>query len=153
MTNSNSDYKTYFAQLGKLLEEYLVKKAPALPKGLKEFLVQWGPWIDLVLTIMMLPAILAILGIGTLFMPFSFLGGITIGFNYIFGLIFTIVTIILNVAALPGLFNRKIGGWNLLYYSALIGVVHNIVVFNLGALIIGSLLTLYVLYQIKEYYK
>ena len=38
------------------LDEYLVKKAPfALPDGVKEFIVRFGPWISLVLLVLSLP--------------------------------------------------------------------------------------------------
>lgn len=136
------------------MEEYLVKKAPfTIPANIKEIIVKFAPWITLIVLIMALPALLFVLGIGTLVMPFSFMGGLQAGFSYTLTMILTAVSLVLEAVALPGLFKRTRGGWNLVYYASLVGVVQNIVSFNLGGLIIGSLLSFYVLFQVREYYK
>ena len=35
-------------QLNKTLEMYLVKRAPALPKNIKEILVKFAPWLAII---------------------------------------------------------------------------------------------------------
>src|SRR5262249_3449187 len=94
------------------LNFYLVTKAPIqIPEGGREALVRWGPWVLVVLLVITLPAALFILGLGALIAPFA-------GVNYAtgFGLsaIGLLVTFALEAAALPGLFARKMSGWNLL---------------------------------------
>jgi hypothetical protein len=67
-----------------------------------------GPWITVVLLILTLPLLLVALGLGTLLMPF---GGV--GYASGFGIL-TLVVVVeigLMIAALPGLFNRKMSGW------------------------------------------
>jgi hypothetical protein len=59
----------------------------------------------------------------------------------------------LTVWALPGLFKRKMLSWNLMFYATLVMGVYNLVTLSLGSLVIGTGLSLYVLYQIKGYYK
>jgi hypothetical protein len=132
------------------LDFYLVKKAPfQLPDAAKEFIVKFGPWITLVLLILTLPILLFALGIGAVFVPFAgaaYAGG--------FGVLtlFVLVEIGLMVAALPGLFNRKMAGWRLLFYSQLISIVYNLLAGNIiGGLVIG-LVTLYVLFQVRPLY-
>jgi len=152
-TSKGKDFKGYFKQLEDLLHEYLVKKAPALPANIKEVIVKFAPWATLVILILTLPVIFAVFGLGAILAPFSFLGGITAGTNYIVTLILSAIQLVLEAMAIPGLFNRAKSAWNLVFYAALVGAVQNVATFNLGGLIIGTLLSLYILFQVKEYYK
>jgi len=152
-TAGSKSYKTYLKQLEDLLTEYLVKKAPALPANIKEVIVKFAPWATLVIFIITLPIIFAVLGLGAILAPFSFFGGITAGTNYILTLIFSVIQLVLEAMAIPGLFKRTRSAWNLVFYAALVGAVQNIATFNLGGLVIGTLLSLYILFQIREYYK
>ena len=153
MTNTNSGSKP-LVQLENLLDEYLVKIAPfTLPDGWRETIVKFAPWLTLILMLVALPALLAIFGLGAIFAPFSYLGGIQTGLNYTVGLIVAAVAVILNALAIPGLFKRTRQGWMFLFYATLVGVVENVIHFNIGNLILGSLLSLYILFQVKGYYK
>ena len=132
------------------LDFYLVKKAPIqIPDAGREWIVKFGPWITVVLLILVLPILLAALGIGVVFSPF---GGV--GYAAGFGLM-TIVIIIeigLMIAALPGLFARKMAGWTLLFYSQLVSIVYNVFTGNVvGGLLIG-LIGLYILFQVRTKY-
>lgn len=150
----NTDVTSVLRQLEDTFELYLVKKTPySLPANWKELIVKFAPWISLILLIVALPAILAVFGLGTLLMPFSFLGGFHGGFNYILSLVFSLITLVLEALAIPGLFKRSKGGWRFAYYAALVGALENLVTFNLGGLVIGGLLSMYILFQVKSYYK
>jgi hypothetical protein len=133
------------------LDFYLVTKAPfQIPYAGREWIVKFGPWITVVLLILTLPLLLVALGIGAVFMPF---GGI--GYATGFGLltIFVIAEVGLMIAALPGLFARKMAGWRLLFYSQLVSIVYNL----LGGHIVGGLLSgligLYILFQVRTLYR
>src|SRR2546423_3338083 len=90
------------------LDYYLVTKAQIqLPMAVKEAIVKYGRWVAVVLLIFALPALLVVLGIGTLFIPFAGPAYAT-GFTYL--TIISIVQIGLLIAALPGLFARKMQG-------------------------------------------
>jgi hypothetical protein len=135
------------------LETYLIDKAPfQIPAPTKEAIVKYVPWINLVFMILLLPAVLAVLGLGALFTPFSFLGGFGGGFAYIFTLLFTIAILVLRALALPGLFNRKRSGWVFSYYGDLINILLNIISFSIIGLLF-DVLFLFVLFQIRSYYK
>ena len=149
----STSFKSYIKQLEDLLSEYLVKKAPALPANVKEAIVRFAPWAVLILFVITLPIVLAVFGLSAVFAPLSFLGGITVGTNYILTIILSAVQLVLEAMAIPGLFQKSRGAWNLVFYSTLVGAVQNIATFNLGGLIIGTLLSLYILFQVKEYYK
>lgn len=153
MTNTNSTTNPLI-QLEDLLDEYLVKKAPfTIPDKWKEAIVKFAPWINLILMILALPALLALFGIGAFLAPSSYLGGLRTGMAYTLGLIVASIAIVLNALAIPGLFKRTRQGWMFVFYATLIGVVENAIHFNIGNLIIGSLLSLYMLFQVKSYYK
>lgn len=153
MATTSGDYKSYLNQLENVLDEYLVKKAPSLPKGLADFIVAVLPYLTIIFLVMALPLILALIGISAFVMPFSLATGLGTGFNYIAGIVVTILTVILEVMALPGLFRREKKSWTLLYYVALIGGVNSILSLNLWGLVIGTGISLYILFQIKSYYK
>jgi len=153
MSTPPKDYKSYLGDLEKIADEYLVRKAPALPDGVKEVIVKFGPWISLILLVMSAPLILGFLGLGTFMMPFSYLGGLRMGMGYTVSMVFTAVIMVMEVLALPGLFKWAKAGWTMMYYAALLGAMQNAVAFNLGGLIIGTLLSLYILFQVKSYYK
>jgi hypothetical protein len=145
--------KSYLKQLEDLLAEYLVKKAPALPTNIKEVIVKFAPWATLVVLILTLPIVFAVFGLGAILAPLSFLGGVTMGTNYIVTLVLSGVQLVLEAMAIPGLFKTSRSAWNLVFYAALVGAVQNVATFNLGGLVIGTLLSLYILFQVREYYK
>lgn len=141
------------SQLNNLLDEYLVKKAPALPVNIKEAIVKYGPWIDLILLLVTLPALLALFGLGTFLAPFAYLGGVQNGFSFTLGMIFLFISVVIQAVALPGLFKQTRASWNLLYWAALIHAIYSLITFSWINLILGTLISLYILFQIRSYYK
>ena len=132
------------------LDYYLVQKAPFhIPAEIKELLVKFGPWIALVLLILMLPGLLLVLGIGTAFMPFGGVG-YAAGFTYLTVLL--LAQLALLVMALPGLFKRKMSAWKLMLYSQLVGIVMSLLSGSILGAIIGGLIGLYILAQIRSLY-
>ncbi len=133
------------------LDFYLVKKAPfQIPDAGREFLVKFGPWIMLVLMVIALPAILFLLGLGTLLSPFG-------GVGYMEGWGLTAILILirfgLRAATLPGLFARKMIGWRLSFYSVFVGLAASLLsVYGIVGGIIGAIIGLYILFQIRGLY-
>ncbi len=140
-------------QLNNNLELYLVKKAPGLSPNAKEAIVKFGPWIALILMILAAPPLLFLLGLGALISPFAYMGGVSAGTGFTVGLIVTAIAIILEIIALPGLFKRTKQGWTFMYYSTLVSFVGSLLSFNVLSGIIGALISLYILFQIRSYYK
>jgi hypothetical protein len=133
------------------LDYYLVKKAPfQIPDAGREFLVKFGPWIMLILMLLTLPLILFLLGIGTVLSPFGGVNGMA---TWGLSSILLLVQFGLRAAALPGLFARKMMGWNLVFYALLVGLLASILSFYsiIGGLI-GALIGLYILFQIRPLY-
>ncbi len=133
------------------LDYYLVQKAPfQIPDGGREWIVKFGPWIALILLIISLPALLIVLGIGTLLLPF---GGV--GYAQGFGLaaIALCINLVLTIMALPGLFARKMSGWRLMFYAQIVGLVSSLLSGNILGAIVGGLISLYLLFQVRTLYK
>lgn len=134
-------------KLEKVLGEYLVKKAPALPKNIKEVVIKFAPWVVMLMMVMSVPAILAILGTG-----YGYGYGVNYGMYWVsIGVL--VVTLILEGLALKGLLDKTKSGWRMMFYATLVSAVHNVLVGSWVGLIVGTLISLYVLFQVREYYK
>jgi len=154
MAEKNLDLKQALGQLEKTLETYMVKKAPfSIPENWKELIVKFVPYLTILRIIVSVPAVFLGLGLGALFSPFlSFLGP-SYGFNYLLSMIVLGVGIVLKAMAVPGLFKRQEKAWRLLFYSSLVSALSGILGIDLIGTIIGTLLSLYILFQVKEYYR
>lgn len=155
---TQSDFQKNVSQLETVLDKYLREKAPSLPKNWKEFLVKIVPYFTILGVVLGVPAVLALLGMGTIFIPFSTIGGIMtgrpfLGLNYLIQALFLVIILVLEALAISPLFRKDKKGWQYLYYVALLNGVVNLFSFNLAGLIIGTGLSLYLLFQIKEYYR
>lgn len=151
--NKGGDWKAYVGKLEDTLELYLVKKAPALPKQWKELLVSLAPWLTVVMLVLLLPAIVALLGLSAFVMPFAYMGGFRGGTNLIVSSVISVITIILYLLAIPGLFKRQKKAWYLMYYAVLVVALDNLLTLNIAGFVVGTLISMYVLFQVKEYYK
>lgn len=142
-------------QLNKTLELYLVKKAPALPKNIKDILVKFAPWVSVVMVIIGLPAILALFGLGAMMYttPFGGYAMARAGYGFSVAVLFLIIAIGLQLLSIPGLMKKQKMGWNYLYYSVWVNAVYSLLNGQIVSLVIGSLISLYLLFQVKSYYK
>ncbi len=133
------------------LDYYLVQKAPfQIPDGGREWIVKYGPWIAVVLLILTLPPLQLAHGIGALVMPF---GGVTYAAGFTYITILILVNVGLTVMALPGLFARKMSGWNLLFYAQLVGFLTSLLSGSVIGGLIGLLISLYILFQVRGLYR
>ncbi|HSX53172.1 MAG TPA: hypothetical protein VLF90_02260 [Patescibacteria group bacterium] len=157
-----------------MLSDVFVKKAPKMPENGKKALVQYLPWIDLVLGILTLWSALVLwhwAHLANAFVNYANSINQLYGNNLVqanrltagvwFGLIVLIVEGVLYLAAFPGLRERKKSGWNLLFYASMVNVVYAIVIFftdygGIGTLLgslIGTAIGLYILFQVRSAYK
>ena len=157
MTNETKtttpDVKNMFSQLETTLDLYFGQKAPAMPANVKEAIVKYGPYITIIMMVMLLPIILTVLGFSAFLMPFSYLGGLRSGFGFSFSTLFTVAILILDALALPALFKRQMQGWRFLYYVALLQIAQSLLSFDLVGLAISGAISFYVLFQVKPLYK
>jgi len=141
--------KTLETEIAKLA---LSPKIPGLPDNVKELIVKLSPWFAVISMIMLAPLILAAFGISAIALPFSYLGGLHMGFGYTIGLIFSFGMIVLELMAIPGLFKRQEKAWRLMFYVTLLSLVQQLLSFNLGGLVIGAVISFYFLFQVKSKY-
>jgi hypothetical protein len=60
---------------------------------------------------------------------------------------------VLRGVALPGLFARKMSGWKLLFYAQLVSMLSSLIIGAWFSVIIGGLISLYVMFQLRSMYK
>lgn len=137
------------------LDTYLAKKAPALPLNIKDLIVKLAPWLVLLSVIMSIPAILAIFGFGALSFgnPYRSMMLPSYGVTYILSIVVLAITTVLSALAIKGLMNKTKSGWMLLFYSTLVSVVYSILSFNIIGGLLSALISFYLLFQVREYYK
>ncbi len=145
-------------QLENTFDEYLVKKAPfQLPLNVKEALVKFVPWLALIGGIIGLAGALTVFGLGTVFGPLSMFAGPqyarSLYSTYIFSTVLLGVTAVMQLMAFGPLKARKERGWKLLYWSELIWIVASLIDFSFFNAVLGGLISLYLLFQIRSYYK
>jgi hypothetical protein len=134
------------------LDTYFAKKAPALPANVKEIIVKIAPWVTLIGVIFTIPAILAFLGLGALVTSIPNALAHT-GFTYTLSIIFLVITAVLRGLAIPGLLAKAKKGWMMLLYSTAVSLVYSIISFDFIGGLIGVAISLYLLFQVREYYK
>lgn len=142
--------KEYTDKLDKVLSDYLVKKAPTLPKSVKDFLVTVAPYFALLGAVLGIPALLAVFGLGAIATPFVWLAGSRTGIFWLFWAV-GVSQVILSAMAVKPLFARRGKGWRLMYYSQLLSLLSSLQYINVGSLVM-TVLSFYLLYQVKSSY-
>lgn len=148
-TTITDTLKTAEVEIEKIV---LSKNIPGLPENVKEIIVKLSPWLTLISMIMLLPLILAAFGLSAIGLPFSYLGGIRMGFGYTIGLVFTFGVIALQLMAIPGLFKRQEKAWRLVFYSIILSLVQQLFRFDIVGLVVGGAISFYFLFQVKSKY-
>jgi hypothetical protein len=162
MTEEKKETKEKIAdttnQLETILDEYMVKKAPfAIPAEVKEFIVKVAPYLIIIFAIMSLPFIFGAIGLTAIFTPFAMMGGYGYGgwgFSAIISLAVVVISLIMEVVAVPGLFKRTKASWRLVFYASVVSLIGGIITIHgiVGA-IIGAIIGWYILFQVKDMYK
>lgn len=160
----------------KKLNEIFVenKSIPALPDGVKKFIVTYLPWFTLIIGVLTLFAALSLwqwAHVANNLIDYANSVSATYGGTQIStsrmsimlwaGLVVLLVEAILYIAAFPGTRAKKKSGWDLLFYAAIINILYGLIllftdyggigqfIFNLIFAAIG----LYFLFQIRASYK
>lgn len=161
------------------LSEIFEKKAPQIPAGGKKVIVQWAPWVSLVVGIFTLLAAwslwhwahvanTALDYVNNLCNAYGSYAGSScnsvadhrLSLWVWLALIVLLVEGVLYVMAFPGLRDRKRQGWKYLYYGALVNVAYAVVslftsynaVGNFIGALIGSAIGFWILFQIRSSY-
>lgn len=139
----------FIKDIEKLGDEYLVEKAPfAIPQDIKEFIVKAAPYITILWLIVSLPVILALLWIGVMaaFVPVA-------GIIVFFSMALTAVGFVLQAMAIKPLFARARKWWLYTFYAGLLSFLAAVLHGSIIGPIIGWVVGMYILFQVKSYYK
>ena len=124
-----------------------MQKAPfQIPEDVKEWIVKYSPWISLVLLV--LPRCRGCCWPSALARGLIPFGLAPAGFAYIW--LFVLADIVLLIMALPALFARKMSGWKLLFYARIVSIVSSLLSGAIVAAVVGGVISLYVLFQIRS---
>ncbi len=150
------DIKSAISDLEDTLESYLVDKAPfSIPSEWKDLIVGFLPWIVIAGTLAAAQGALSYLGWSSWGTQFGYGPGFRYGLmnpgNSIQLLIWGLMAV-LQALSIPGLFKKQERSWRLLYYVGLVNAVRSLLIFDVIGFAVGSLLTFYVLFQVKDYY-
>lgn len=159
--------------LEKSLEKVFVDSAPKLPERGKEVLVEWLPWINLILGILTLWSVYWLwhwAHLANRFIDYAnqlnqYYGGPGIQTHRLtalvwLGLIVLAVQAVLYLMAFPATRARQKRGWDLMFYALLVNLVYGIVTIftdyggigNFIGSLIGTAIGLWLLFQIRGKY-
>ncbi len=129
---------------------------PELPTNIKDVLVKITPILALIFGILGILGSISAFGALTAFSPFMMMGRVNsmgyFGYNYI-SLILWLVAAVMLVSAYSGTNKRKLSGWNRLFWSEIISFIGSLFAYEIFSGLIGCVIALYLLFQIKSYYK
>ena len=146
------------------LEPYFTKQAPfQIPENGRKLIVEWLPWINIVAAVLGGLALLSLLSI------FGLASAVTYGMVAVYSgpwiwvaFAALAIQVVVQVIAFPGLRTRKLSAWKLLFWADIAYFVYGLfnsfstTYFSIGGLIgslLGLVIGLYILFQIKSYYK
>jgi hypothetical protein len=151
------------AALEAWLYSVVYEKVPlTLPVAFREWVVKYGPWITLVVGILLLPSLLTIFAVGSYVTSvYSAYVGVSAGPAYYIAMLVLLVEVVLMFAAISPLLKRRRFGWQLLFYSSTLSLVYAVFdafgygfnIFTLIGGLIGAAVGYYVIFQIRSYYK
>jgi hypothetical protein len=145
------DYKKWCEKLDKFFEDLFIKKAPSLSQKAKGWIVKAAPYLALIFGVIAVPGLIAVLGIGTITAPFwALTGSRSLGHLIVFFI--GAAQVVLELMAVSPLFKKKKRGWELMFKATLLSVVSAILSFS-GFGVVMAMVSLYLLYQVKSYYK
>lgn len=143
----------YLGEIEGKLELYFGKKAPAMPENIKEMIVKYSPYISIIVIILCLPALLTSFGLSAVVMPFTYLRSFHSGFSFSISALVLIASMVFEFMAIPGLFKRSKQSWKYMFYASLLSLLSSLLDLDLGSVLISGIISFYVLFQIKSYYK
>ena len=132
--------------------EDVFKNIPNLPTNIRELLVKIAPWLALIFGVLGIIGGLGMLGIS----PVGLMGGVRNGALLLVMGVLTILASVLMVMAFTKLNKKEYGGWKLLFWSEIVSFVSSILSLQVGSIISALIfcsIGLYLLFQIKSYYK
>jgi hypothetical protein len=128
--------------------EKLFKQAPNLPPKWTEVLVKIAPILSLVFGVLGIIAGIGALGLS----PVALSDGVNSSMFMLISGVTAVVSSVLLLMAYSHLKVRRYRGWELLFWSEVVGVISSLLALSFSS-VVGILIGFYLLFQIKSYYK
>jgi len=141
----------YLNKIDNFLEELFLKKLPPLSQKARKLIDQAVPWLVLIFGLLTVPGLLAYLGFGGLAALFGNHNR-SFSLNLALNFLLSLAVVVLQLAAVPKLLKHSLKGWNLLFYLSFLGGILNLLSLNIVGFFLSTF-CLYLLYQIKRFYK
>lgn len=160
--------------LEKSLNDIFVKKAPELPKGGKKFLVEYLPWLSLIIGVLSLWSAYVIWdwahvakgyvdlanSLSAAYGGPAVASGTRLSVGIWLGVGVLVVEGLIYLAAFAPTREKKKSGWDLLFYASLLNIAYGLVIMftayggpsNFIGSVIGTAIGLYLLFQIRASY-
>jgi hypothetical protein len=145
-------------EYAKGLEHWLAPffaKLPHIPEGGRKVITDIAPWLSLIFGIIGLVGMVSAGLFGLILSPFILLGGLH-GISFLITTIIGLVSVVFTLMSFGPLRAMKKRGWNFAFYSVLLVGLSTLVtlVLTMSGLggIIGLLIGLYILFEIRERY-
>lgn len=136
-----------------ILDEFMGSRAPIqIPGKLRFLMAKFGHWLVMGLMVLVLPGQLISLGMRAAMLPFASMAGSDSSLRLAFALAMLLFLIVILIMALPGLQGRKVVGWQLLMLANAINLVYGLLTGGIVGPILGALIGLYVLFQLRRHY-
>jgi len=140
------------------LEPYFTTKAPfQLPVKAKDWIVNYAWIISLVLAVLLVPAMFALLSVYGWVGAVAGVYGVAISPLYWIAGLALVIQFVFLVLSISGLKNKSYAkGWKIVLYGEVFGFVYSLLYFSVGNLVSGLIslvISLYLLFQVKSYYK
>ena len=140
------------------LAPYFLGKVPQLPSDIRKILGSLTPWFAVISVVLGIINLLVMLGVGTVFSPVIMLGGMmrpglgVMSLIYLLSFVYILPSVILQGLAINPLFAGKKIGWRYLFYTSIWQVLVSVVSLNILGAIVGGAISLYLLFQVREYF-
>ena len=136
-----------------LLDDLLGNRSPIqIPGKVKFLMAKFGHWLVILLMVLVLPGQLIGLGMRAAMLPFASMAGTDSSLQLAFALATLLFLIVIMIMALPGLQTRKVIGWQLLVLADMINLAYGLLTGGVVGPVLGALIGLYVLFQLRRYY-
>lgn len=146
--------------LEKELEPIFLGKLPAFPDNVKEIIVKIAPFLAILGAVFGAIGLFGLIAAGG---ALTALGGTAYGGSmaaFWISMIFLAISTLIEALAIPKLFKKEKGGWNLMYYATLVSLASTLITGILSGGIIGAIISVvvggfigfWILFQIRDQY-
>jgi hypothetical protein len=128
-------------------------KLPTLPTNWKETLVKITPWIAIIFGVLGAVFSLMAVGVLTFLAPLVAVGGgVGVAAGGPIAAVLWLISSVLLIMAYKGTRDRKASGWKLLFWSEVVSLLSSVIFLSISG-IFWALVTFYLLFQIRSYYR